>query len=379
MAVPLRWPIRMLWTRDAMCAECLPRITRRHAIGLMAGLAVAARSSSIVSASAPSQVVVADGLSIMPREAWAAGREPTGPLAPELDVRFLLVHHTASSNGDDPVSVMRSAYSFHTGPEKGWPDVAYNFFIDQFGVVWEGRAGSLAGPVEASATGGSQGFAQLVCLLGDFTSQLPTEAALVSLNRTLAWLAVRHGVSTSPGSTTQFVSRGSNKWPAGATVTAATISGHRDMSSTACPGDTFYPYLVANVPTEVTSIIGAVSTATVAPAATTPQPPVTASTSTLQSSSSSTSWVASTTVPVPDTSAHDVTATVVSGSSTPSSTPTTEPVTALSSSRVFGTPALVVVAVAAGAALAGAGLLTRRHQQQELSDRSDDALTGDSP
>ena len=358
-----------------MCAECLPRITRRHAIGLMAGLAVAARSSSIVSASAPSQVVVADGLSIMPREAWAAGREPTGPLAPELDVRFLLVHHTASANGDDPITVMRSAYSFHTGPEKGWPDVAYNFFIDQFGVVWEGRAGSLLGPVESSATGGSQGFAQLVCLLGDFTSELPTEAALASLNRTLAWLATRHGLSTSPGSTTQFVSRGSNKWPAGTTVTATTISGHRDMSSTACPGDTFYPYLVANVPTEVTGIAGAVSTTTAAPATTAPQPPVTASSSTLQSSSS-TSSAASTTVSVPDTSAPDASTAGVSGSSTPSSTSTTGPVSASSSSRDFGTPALVVVA---GAALAGAALLTRRHQRQELSDRSDDALTGDSP
>ena len=197
---------------------------------------------------------VAPGLSIQPRAAWAGdSRPPTGPLASE-EVLFLLVHHTASANGADPVGVMRSAYDFHTGPQKGWPDVAYNFFIDQNGTVWEGRTGSLVGPVEASATGGSQGFAQLVCLLGDFTSVLPTPAALTSLNRTLAWLADSYGVSTAPGAVVTFQSRGSNRWPAGDTVVASTISGHRDMSATACPGDTFYPHLIALVPAEVEAL-----------------------------------------------------------------------------------------------------------------------------
>lgn len=174
-------------------------------------------------------------------------------MSPETAL-FLLVHHTASANGADPVTTMQSAYNFHTGPERGWPDVAYNFFIDQFGVVWEGRFGSLDGPVEASATGGSQGFAQLVCLLGDFTAVLPTAAALASLELTLAWLADRYDIDTRPGATVTFTSRGSNRWPAGTDVSAATISGHRDMSQTACPGDTFYPYLVSNVPAAVDAL-----------------------------------------------------------------------------------------------------------------------------
>ena len=48
---------------------------------------------------------------------------------------------------------------------------------------------------------------------------------------------------TSPGATAQFVSRGSNRWPAGESVVATTVSGHRDMSMTACPGDAFYPFV----------------------------------------------------------------------------------------------------------------------------------------
>jgi hypothetical protein len=41
------------------------------------------------------------------------------------------------------------------------------------GSIWETRAGSLAGPVVADATGGNQGYAQLVCLIGDFENQAP--------------------------------------------------------------------------------------------------------------------------------------------------------------------------------------------------------------
>lgn len=238
-----------------MCDLCGVRVSRRRLLGgLAVGSAAAVTGSLLVGPDRAAAVPVTPGLTIRPREAWAGDdRAPTGPMGSE-DVRFLLVHHTASTNGADPVAVMQGAYDFHTGPEKGWPDVAYNFFVDQFGVVWEGRAGSLAGPVEASATGGSQGYAQLVCLLGDFTAILPEQAALDSLNRTLAWLADRYGIPTEPGSTTTFTSRGSNLWPAGETVTANTISGHRDMSVTACPGDMFYPYLVTQVPAAVTAL-----------------------------------------------------------------------------------------------------------------------------
>ena len=52
------------------------------------------------------------------------------------------------------------------------------------GSVWETRAGSLAGPVVADATGADQGYAQLVCMIGDLQLQPPTPAAQESLMRT---------------------------------------------------------------------------------------------------------------------------------------------------------------------------------------------------
>ena len=72
------------------------------------------------------------------------------------------------------IDIMRGAYDLHTGPDKGWPDVAYNFFVAPDGSVWEGRAGSLDGPVTADATGGNQGYSQLVCLLGNHVDVPPT-------------------------------------------------------------------------------------------------------------------------------------------------------------------------------------------------------------
>jgi hypothetical protein len=109
--------------------------------------------------------------------------------------------------------------------------------------VWEGRAGSLDGPVEASASGGSQGFAQLVCLLGDFTDFTPPAAMQDSLVRLLAHLAHRYDLSTWKDAQAQFISRGSDRWKAGSFIETPTISGHRDMTYTACPGKAAYRLL----------------------------------------------------------------------------------------------------------------------------------------
>ncbi len=227
---------------------CGGELTRRDvlagAVG-MATTAMLATSRPTVAGAAPAvaAIEVAPGLAIFPRAAWGADLAPVGPIKPE-EPRFLLVHHTQSPNvypAGGARTVLRSVYEFHTGPEKRWPDVCYQFFIDHDGGIWEGRAGALDGPVMADATAGSQGWAQLVCLIGDFTSVQPTAAARNALVRLLAWLAERYSIDTATGATATFVSRGSNKWAAGASVTTPTIAGHRDMTYTECPGKAFYP------------------------------------------------------------------------------------------------------------------------------------------
>lgn len=206
-------------------------------------------SAAIGAAIPPTQVT--PWLAIHPRRSWAGGLRARGPLKPEPNVKFLLVHHTAGStfySKDQVPSVIQSIFRFHTGARKNWPDTCYNFFVDRFGGVWEGRTGSLAGPVMADATGGSQGFAQLVCLLGNFEKYEPPKEMIDGLSRLLAWMGHEYNVELNQSKKVTFISRGSNKWKKGVVVRARPISGHRDMSQTACPGKNVYPLLVSDVP-----------------------------------------------------------------------------------------------------------------------------------
>ncbi|MEM9613135.1 MAG: peptidoglycan recognition family protein [Actinomycetota bacterium] len=247
-----------------------PTLSRRRLLGI--GAAVAASVSPLTRATVAgatsggsprspllaAQAAEALRPAIRPRADWAGGEQPVkGALVPEDDVRFLLVHHTASTNAydaDGVVGQIRGFYDFHTGPEKGWPDVAYNFFIDRFGTIWEGREGSVAGPVRGDATGGSQGFALLCSLIGNYAEEPVTAEQQASLSQLLAWLGATYAVDTTPGAMTSFVSRGSNKWPAGTEVSARTISGHRDMSTTSCPGDFAYDLLADDIPLRVSAL-----------------------------------------------------------------------------------------------------------------------------
>jgi len=241
------------------------------ATGAEAGVAVAGAAQPLPLVS----VDVAPGLTVLLRQSWGADLPaPAGmPAEAPGDVRVLLVHHSASANGYGEAAVtdqIRQFHALHTGPEKGWPDVAYNFFVDRFGRVWEGRAGSIDGPVIGDATGGNQGFSQLVCLIGNFVAEEPTPEALDSLVGVLAWLAGREGVDVTPGATTSFTSRGSNRWPAGTTVETTTIAGHRDMSQTACPGDAAYARVRGDLPALVAQRVVDMTPTTAPPTTATP-------------------------------------------------------------------------------------------------------------
>lgn len=188
-------------------------------------------------------VEVMPGLRIHPRSSWGADLAPKADFEHE-QVRFVLVHHTQTPNDyGDPRPVIRSVYAYHTSSAKRWGDVAYHFFVGRDGSVWEGRAGSLDGPVVADATAGNQGWAQLVCLIGNHIDAPPTEAAQASLVDVLKWITWRYRLDTDPAATAEYVSRGSNRFAAGTPVVTPVISGHRDATYTDCPGDAAYRLL----------------------------------------------------------------------------------------------------------------------------------------
>lgn len=327
-----------------MCDGCAPPgvvgarpgFTRRHILG--AGAAAAAALAL------PVRPASAQGFEVLPRAAWA-GDLPAGTAASEPDVRTLVVHHTVDANAhgpDDVVTLLRRIHAFHTGPEKGWPDVAYNFFVDRFGRVWEGRAGSLAGPVAGDATGGSQGFDQKCAFLGDHRSEPPTPEATEAMANLLALLADRHALDTAPGATTTFESRGSNLHPAGSTVTVTTITGHRRVSQTACPGDAGMAMVTDVLPAAVTA------RRQVAPSTTMSTPSTTAAPTT--TGAPTTTSVPSTSPPTPSAPT-----TVV-----PTSTPTGVPLTAVVGDDGSDAGSTALPAGIAAVAALGAGTLALR-------------------
>ena len=207
---------------------------------------------------------IGGGHVIQPRDVWGADLQPTGPMELEApgDVRFLLVHHSASPNGyaaDRSIGYVRSFYNYHTSDAKGWPDVAYNFLVDEHGQIFEGRQGSLDSPVRGDATGGSQGYAMLACFIGDHQEVVPTAAAQSAMVALLAWLAGTYQIDPSPGATAEFISRGSNRHPAGSLVVTPTITGHRTMSHTTCPGDRAFPLVRDSFPQQVSMLLGSAS------------------------------------------------------------------------------------------------------------------------
>lgn len=350
-------------------------ISRRDFLRTAGAVAIA---SGFLAGSTPR----ARAITIQPRSAWATDRPPKGPLAAE-SVRFLLVHHSASRNGHtsaEAPAILRGFYDFHTGPEKGWNDIAYNFLIDSEGGIWEGRAGSLEGAVAGDATGGNQGFSQLVCIIGDYNAANPSGASKDSLAALLAWLADRYSVSTAPGAEVSFVSRGSNKWPAGTQVTTPTITGHRTMSKTTCPGNNLYAYVTGNLVADVNTFRGGASPSTSptteASDGTSSSTKRESTTSATAESTTSATAEATTTQPPLTTVPADPVPTVAS---TTGAIPASEPIAeipATSINRTTTTSIPVVIAaeptpvarsplIWAGAAIAGlaTGLLAWRHRR----------------
>lgn len=189
--------------------------------------------------------------SIISREAW--GAEPwaswqSGCTAAPLTARprLAIVHHTASTNSysvAQSAAQIRAIQQFHVH-SRGWCDVAYNFFVDRHGQIFEGRAGGVdRGVIGGHARGfntGSIGTA----LLGTHTSSAVTDAEVASLRALLAWKLAHHGVDPSAHVWFQSLcdpAGGACKYGYRQWVLLPTIVTHRDVGVTSCPGDAAYP------------------------------------------------------------------------------------------------------------------------------------------
>jgi hypothetical protein len=164
-------------------------------------------------------------------------------------IQVAFVHHTAGGNHyseSDVPKIIRGVYAFHTRV-RGWSDVGYNFLVDRFGRIWEGRAGGVDRPVLGAHTGGFNSDSFGVAVLGNFVHDRPTPATLDAIERVIAWKFSHYGQAPGldPQSDTRLVSAGggTDRWRRGRSVNFLRISGHRDAGSTECPGRYLYAKL----------------------------------------------------------------------------------------------------------------------------------------
>ena len=153
------------------------------------------------------------------------------------------IHHTATSNRysrSDVPGILRGMYWYHT-KQLGWSDLGYNFLVDKFGRIWEGRAGGVRHPVRGAHTLGFNHASFGVAVIGSYGSVRPPARVVGDLVRLTAWKLDKYG--RRPSGSGSVVSTGSDRYPKGTRVWVRRIDGHRDTNYTACPGDRLYAQL----------------------------------------------------------------------------------------------------------------------------------------
>src|SRR5206468_2684693 len=161
------------------------------------------------------------------------------------EVRLAFVHHTVNNNDyqpQDSAGIVLAMARYHRD-HNGWNDLGYNFVVDKYGQVFEGRAGGIDQPIVGAQAQGYNSVSTGVANIGTYTAVAQTPEALDAQAKLIAWKLAIHGAPTD--GEIVVTSRGGelNRYPNGAAVTLNRISGHRDGDSTECPGDALYAQL----------------------------------------------------------------------------------------------------------------------------------------
>ena len=155
-------------------------------------------------------------MKIISRAEWGA-RQPNGRNTTAWSSRTgFVVHHS----GADDDQTVKQIQNYHMDT-RGWSDVGYNFLIDKHGRIYEGRGWTVIGAHAAGHNTANIG----VCVIGDYSKNLPPEATLDAL----AWLYDE--ANRRKGST-------------------LAVRTHRMVGSTSCPGDKLHSWVKAHLADE---------------------------------------------------------------------------------------------------------------------------------
>ena len=174
---------------------------------------------------------------IVTRAQWGANesiRACCPRYAPAVKMAF--VHHTAGQNSysrSESYALVRSVYAFHV-KNRGWDDIGYNFLVDRYGQVFEGRAGGMTEPVIGAHVKGFNTGSTGISLMGTFSTVSPTSAMIGALKNLVAWKLDVHNVP--PIGKVVMTSGGAPLYPYGTKRTFNRISGHQRRPADLVPG-----------------------------------------------------------------------------------------------------------------------------------------------
>ena len=225
------------WTgpSDALQVRTSGRVTRVRAHYVWSSPEPGGPTRAVAQAGAPP---------IVPRLTWGANELlKRAPPSYASSLSFAVVHHTAGSNAytrEQSGAIVKAIQLYHVRGN-GWNDIGYNFLVDKYGQVFEGRYGGMARNVIGAHAEGFNTGSVGVALLGNYGSAVPSTAASAAIAGLLAWrLDLAH---VDPLSTFNWISGGNPRFPRGLPVSLRAVVGHRDTGFTACPGAKLYAQL----------------------------------------------------------------------------------------------------------------------------------------
>jgi hypothetical protein len=171
---------------------------------------------------------------IYSRRQWGARESMRDGFAGYGEISAAFVHHTVNSNDysrADVPAILRGIYAYHTQSQR-WSDVGYNFLVDRFGRIWEGRWGGIWHPVVGAHTLGYNENSFAMSAIGNFETIAPTRKMLRAYRKLFAWKLDRARVAGNAHTRIDGVK-------------LRTIGGHRDAGATACPGRHLYATIPA--------------------------------------------------------------------------------------------------------------------------------------
>ncbi len=231
--------VRLHFVNTTGTATSIDRL-RKTVRGVVTGAAGAIRS--LVGADAGAQTAPP---AIVSREDWGAAACPPRAEPAYGEVKFAFIHHTVSANDygpEDSAAMVLGICRYHRN-SNGWNDIGYNFLVDRYGTIFEGRAGGIAEAVVGAQAQGYNSQSTGISSIGTFSTAGQTDAGLRAIAHLLGWKLGVHGIPARGRVSVVSGGGSTNRYPAGSRPSFERISGHRDANGTACPGNGLYGQL----------------------------------------------------------------------------------------------------------------------------------------